>query len=88
MSMNPLTKKEQKALLRIAMRNFYRMKERGTFEARYRDLGGSNDRGLPSGQEERHQGMRKANNRDSPSGLFSVEVYTRFIRKSLAIICV
>ena len=26
-----------KALLRIAMRNFYRMKERGTFEARYRD---------------------------------------------------
>ncbi len=37
MSMNPLTKKEQKALLRIAMRNCCTMKERGTFEARYRD---------------------------------------------------
>ncbi len=30
--------------------------------------------------------MRKANNRDSPSGLFSVEVYTKIIRILLAII--
>ena len=37
MSMNPLTKKEQKALLRIAMRNIPSMKDRGTFEATYRD---------------------------------------------------
>ena len=34
---NPLTKKEQKALLKIAMDNICDMKERGTFEERYRD---------------------------------------------------
>ena len=29
--------------------------------------------------------MKEANNRDSPSGLFLVEVYTEILRKSLAI---
>lgn len=34
---NPLTQKEQKDLLKIAKENILAMKERGTFEARYRD---------------------------------------------------
>ena len=34
---NPLTQKEQEALLKIAMENIYDMKQRGTFEARYKD---------------------------------------------------
>mgnify|MGYP006916059666 CR=1 FL=1 len=34
---NPLTQKEQKALLKIAKENILAMKERGTFEAAYRD---------------------------------------------------
>ncbi len=37
MNMNPLTKKEQKALLKIAKENILAMKERGTFETAYRD---------------------------------------------------
>ena len=34
---NPLTRKEQKELLKIAMKNIYPMELRGTFEAHYRD---------------------------------------------------
>jgi hypothetical protein len=37
MSTNPLPQNEQAALLEIAMKHIYPMKERGTFEARYRD---------------------------------------------------